>query len=102
MTQEPIPPSGFDPVGPEGWVLLVVEWVAGADDWLGVMVGKIREGGATHPAQALYGELDQLNDYTAQYHHGEDVADATPDQIDPTELTGYTKRTLKIVNALQA
>jgi hypothetical protein len=28
--------------------------------------------------------------------------DATPDQIDPTELTGYTRRTLKIVNASQA
>jgi hypothetical protein len=25
-------------VGPEEWVLLVVEWVAGADDWLGVEV----------------------------------------------------------------
>src|ERR1700719_2191731 len=42
------------------------------------------------------------NDYTSQYHHGEDVADATSDQIDPTELTGYTRRTLKIVNAFQA
>lgn len=28
--------------------------------------------------------------------------DVTPDQIDPKELTGYTRRTLKIVNALQA
>ncbi|MEP9357079.1 hypothetical protein ABLE93_26590 [Xanthobacter sp. KR7-65] len=40
--------------------------------------------------------------YTSQYHHGENMADATPDQIDPTELTGFTKRTLCIVNALQA
>lgn len=71
-------------------------------DWLGDIVRKIREGGATHPAQALYGELDQINDYTSQYHHGEDMADATPDQIDPRELTGYARRTLKIVNALQA
>jgi wobble nucleotide-excising tRNase len=71
-------------------------------DWLGDIVRKIREGGAAHPAQALYDELDQINDYTSQYHHGEDMADATPDQIDPRELTGYTRRTLKIVNALQA
>ena len=71
-------------------------------DWLGDIVRKTREGGATHPMLALYDELDQINDYTSQYHHGEDVADATPDQIDPTELTGYTRRTLKIVNALQA
>ncbi|MHA6770345.1 AAA family ATPase [Sphingobium ummariense] len=73
-----------------------------ANDWLGDMVRKIREGGATHPAQALYDELDQINGYTSQYHHGEDMADATPDQIDPSELTGFTRRTLRIVNALQA
>lgn len=73
-----------------------------ATDWLGDMVRKIREGGNSHPAQALYDELDQINDYSAQYHHGEDGRDATPDQIDPTELTGYVTRTLRIVNALQA
>ena len=71
-------------------------------DWLGDIVRKIREGGETHPAEGLYDELDQINGYTSQYHHGEDVDDMTPDQIDPTELTGYTRRTLKIVNALQA
>ena len=73
-----------------------------AEDWLGDIVRKIREGGDAHPAHALYDELDQINDYTKQYHHGEDVDDLTPDQIDPTELTGFTKRTLRIVNALQA
>jgi wobble nucleotide-excising tRNase len=73
-----------------------------ANDWLGDIVRKIREGGDPHPAQALYDELDQINGYTSQYHHGEDMDDATPDQIDPSELTGFTRRTLKIVNALQA
>lgn len=73
-----------------------------ANDWLGDMVRNIREGGDAHPAQALYDELDQINGYTSQYHHGENMADATPDQIDPTELTGFTRRTLRIVNALQA
>jgi wobble nucleotide-excising tRNase len=71
-------------------------------DWLGDMVRKIREGGEAHPAEALYDELEQINSYTSQYHHGENVADPTPDQIDPTELTGFTRRTLRIVNALQA
>ena len=71
-------------------------------DWLGDIVRKIREGGDTHPAHALYDELDRINGYTSQYHHGEDVADATPDQIDPTELTGFTRMTLRIANALQA
>jgi glycerol dehydrogenase-like iron-containing ADH family enzyme len=56
----------------------------------------------THLAHALHDELDQINGYTSQYHHGEDVADATPDQINPTELTGYVWRTLRQVNALQA
>jgi wobble nucleotide-excising tRNase len=73
-----------------------------AGDWLGEIVRKIREGSERHPAHALYEELDQINGYTSQYHHGENVADATPDQIDPTELTGFTRRTLRIVNALQA
>jgi wobble nucleotide-excising tRNase len=73
-----------------------------ANDWLGDIVRKIREGGDAHPAQALYDELDQINGYTNQYHHGENMADTTPDQIDPTELNGFTRRTLRIVNALQA
>lgn len=72
------------------------------NEWLGEMVGKIRVGGDSHPAAALYSELDQINDYTSQYHHGEDMEDVTPDQIDPNELTGYARRTLRIVNALQA
>jgi len=73
-----------------------------ANDWLGDIVRKIREGGDEHPAKALYDELDQINDYTATYHHGEDVADVTPEDIDPDELTGFVRRTLKIANALQA
>lgn len=71
-------------------------------DWLGDVVRKIRDGGDQHPALALYDELDQINGYTSQYHHGEDVGDATPDQIDPNELTGFVRRTLRVVNALQA
>jgi hypothetical protein len=73
-----------------------------AGDWLGDMCRKIREAGDQHPAWALYDILDQINGYTSQYHHGEDMDDATPDDIDPNELTGFVRRTLKIVNALQA
>ncbi|HNS44951.1 MAG TPA: hypothetical protein PKH37_06975 [Alphaproteobacteria bacterium] len=72
----------------------------GDADWLGEIVGKIRAGGITHEAVGLYNELDAINDYTKQYHHGENVADATPDVIDATELTGFTKRTLRIVRAI--
>jgi wobble nucleotide-excising tRNase len=71
-------------------------------DWLGDIVRKIREGADQHPARDLYDELDQINAYTRQYYHGEDLVDATPNLIDPNELTGYVRRTLRVVNALQA
>jgi len=83
------------------WTTYQVSFQPG-QDWLGDIVRKIRAGGDRHPAGNLYDELDQINDYTSQYHHGEDMADAMPDQIDPHELTGYVRRTLRLVNALQA
>ncbi|MDD3581329.1 MAG: AAA family ATPase [Desulfobacca sp.] len=73
-----------------------------ANDWLGDILRKIREGGDDHPAHSLYDELDSINDYTQEYHHGEDVADPTTYQIDTAELTGLVRRTLRIANALQA
>jgi wobble nucleotide-excising tRNase len=71
------------------------------DDNLGEMVRKIRLGAAPHPAHHLYDKLNEINDYTVQYHHGENTADTTPDSIDPTELRGFTKRTLNIMKAFQ-
>jgi hypothetical protein len=71
-------------------------------DWLGDMVRKTREADETHPAKPLYDELDQINDYSATYHHGEDAEDATTEEIDTNELTGFVRRTLRIVNSLQA
>lgn len=70
-----------------------------AQRWLGDIVGKLRELGNDHLAFPLYNSLDAINDYTSQYHHGEDVSDTVPDYIDPRELRGYVKKTLKIVNA---
>lgn len=71
-------------------------------DFLGDIAGKIRAAGTDHAAYALYDQLNEINDYTSQYHHGANVADDTPDQIDPTELRGFARRTLRIVNAIQA
>ena len=71
------------------------------DDNLGDIVGKIRDGGVAHPARFLYEKLNVINDYTVQYHHGENPADATPDNIDATELYGYAKKTLQIMKAFQ-
>jgi wobble nucleotide-excising tRNase len=70
-------------------------------EWLGDMIKKIRLGGASHPAHHLYDELNEINE-SAQYHHGENLSDTTPDQLDPQELGGLVKRTLRIVNAIQA
>ncbi|MBC6443576.1 MAG: AAA family ATPase [Rhodobacteraceae bacterium] len=69
---------------------------------LGAILAKIRESDDQHPAKPLCEELDDINDYTNRYHHGENGTDATPDQIDPVELKGYVQRTLDIVKALPA
>jgi wobble nucleotide-excising tRNase len=72
------------------------------DDRLGGMVEKIKKAGNQHPALALVEELDQINEYSRDHHHGEDPKDGSPDLIDAQELTGFVKRTLRLVNALQA
>jgi wobble nucleotide-excising tRNase len=72
------------------------------DDRLGGMVEKIKKAGDQHPAWALVEELDQINEYSRDHHHGEDPKDGTSDLIDAQELTGFVKRTLRLVNALQA
>jgi wobble nucleotide-excising tRNase len=72
----------------------------GDTDWLGDIVSKIRLGGTTNEAFALYDDLDAINDYTKSYHHGQSSSDKTPDAIDATELTGFIRRTLRIVRAI--
>lgn len=72
------------------------------DDRLGGMVEKIKKVGNQHPAWALVDELEQINEYSRDHHHGEDPKDGTSDLIDTQELTGYVKRSLRIANNLQA
>jgi wobble nucleotide-excising tRNase len=71
-------------------------------DNLGTMLQKIRTAGAAHPAHALYAELDQINEYTADYHHGEDPLGAPEPSLDASELQGFVRTTLQIVNAIPA
>jgi wobble nucleotide-excising tRNase len=73
-----------------------------ANDMLGEIAGKIRAGGDQHPAYTLLDDLDQINDYTRDSHHGDDPADGAADQLDDTEMRGYVRKTLKISNNLQA
>jgi hypothetical protein len=71
-----------------------------ATDNLGDILRKIRDGGDAHPAFASYEDLDRINDYTADYHHGEDPRGASEPPLDQQELLGFVNLTLKIVNAL--
>jgi wobble nucleotide-excising tRNase len=70
------------------------------EDNLGGILQKIRGGGEQHPAHGYYQTLDRINDYTADYHHGEDPRGAAEPPLDQIELMGYVNTTLKIVNAL--
>lgn len=58
--------------------------------WLGQMLTIIRED-AGHPLQPFYQELDDINEYTAPFHHDPD----TP--FNPDEVVTYVKRTLAII-----
>ncbi len=64
-------------------------------DTLGTIVAKIRGAGATHQLFDIADDLEELNDYTKRYHHGENVNAAT-EPISDTELHGYVKKTLEL------
>lgn len=74
----------------------------GSDDNLGVILNKIRTRGDQHPAYHSYQELDRINDYTANYHHGEDPGALAEPPLDDAELLGFVDDTLRLVNALTA
>jgi len=61
-------------------------------DRLGGMVEKIKKGGDKHPAWAAMDELEQINEYSRDHHHGEDPDDGSPDLIDAPELAGFVQR----------
>jgi wobble nucleotide-excising tRNase len=71
----------------------------GEQDMMGVIIGKIRDAGATHPLQPIVEDLDELNIYCRRYHHAENPNAAT-EPIDESELTAYVGRTLKLVGCL--
>jgi wobble nucleotide-excising tRNase len=71
----------------------------GPADNCGEILRKIREGGEQHPAHACYEHLERINDYTSDYHHGEDARGPEP-PLDSDELAGFVNDTLRLVNAL--
>ena len=62
-------------------------------DSLGDIIGKIRNAGAGHQLFTHCDNLDELNNYSTRYHHGEGQHPAT-EPINEAELQGYVKRTL--------
>lgn len=72
------------------------------NDNLGEIIRKIRDGGAAHSAEAHLDQLDRINDYTAEYHHGEDARGEPEPLLDREELTGFVNQTIQLANASPA
>ena len=70
------------------------------EDWLGGMIGKIRDaqpGDVLYHAAHLVTDLTEVNEWGKRYYHGEtDGSDAGA--VDATELKGYVEQTLKIIS----
>lgn len=71
-----------------------------ADDWIGKMIGKIRDAqpnDVLHHAAHLVTDLTEVNEWGKRYYHGEtDGSDAGA--VDTTELKGYVEQTIKIIS----
>lgn len=70
------------------------------NDWLGDMMKKIREtqpGTPLHAAQAIVGEVTDINDFSKKYHHEQNPGGSDTEPIDDGELQAYVKRTLDVV-----
>jgi len=69
-------------------------------DWIGDMIGKIRNAAETDVlfhARHLIDDLTGVNDWEKRYHHGEtDGAEAS--NVDPIELKGYVQQTITIIS----
>jgi hypothetical protein len=71
-----------------------------SDDSLSSIVEKFRDTGEQHPACALLDELDDIHDYSPDRCRGGDPAGGDTGALNVEELTGFVRRTLKIVNAI--
>ena len=69
------------------------------NEWLGDMIGKIREApdtsGLQH-AKADLDELDGINGYSKKWHHQQN-ANADSEPINDDELHSYVERALRLV-----
>lgn len=76
---------------PESWA---------PDDWIGGMIGKIRDaqpGNVLHFAAHLVTELTEVNDWGKRYYHSE-MDGSAAGAVDPLELKDYVDQTIKIIS----
>jgi hypothetical protein len=71
-----------------------------SDDTLSSIVEKIRNTGQQHPACALLDELDDIHNYSWDHCRDDALNHDVAEPLDVKELTGYVRRTLKIVKAI--
>jgi wobble nucleotide-excising tRNase len=79
----------------ESWCKILGPGLLAEADTLGVIVGKIRTDGQGHQLFALADALEDLNDYTKRYHHG-DNPNAATEPLSETELQGKVGLTLEL------
>ena len=72
----------------------------GSDDTLSSIVEKIRNAGKQQPAGALLDELDDIHNYSWDHCCDDAPNRDVAEPLDVKELTGYVRRTLKIVKAI--
>jgi hypothetical protein len=71
-----------------------------SDDTLSSIVEKIRNSGEQHPACALLDELDDIHNYSWDHCRDDAPNRDVAEPLDVKELTGYVRRTLRIVKAI--
>ena len=86
----------------ESRLRLVLPHQFGQTEWLGDMIRKIRE--ATPPSplaeqQASLVDIEDINDYSKDFHHDQSQTTADVSSIDASELETYVKRTLRFVGS---
>jgi wobble nucleotide-excising tRNase len=79
----------------ESWCKILGPGLLADNDTLGMIVGKIRTAGQGHQLFQLADALEDLNEYTKRYHHG-DNPNAATEPISDTELQGKVGLTLEL------
>jgi hypothetical protein len=70
------------------------------NDWLGDMIGKIRQAQPGTPlslCHSLVDELGHINTYSQRFHHG--GTGEVADEPEARELKNYVDRTLRVIHA---